>query len=280
MTPETLARLGPAVERPGIHLGVWSENGELFIWGTTRFVPLWCFVLEVASPGLLVVKYRQSEPSTKFVNIAVLEGSRAKFISQTPLNSVNPALLSSNPLMVFYASSGHEESDSMLVRIALAMRDHRRGGSLLVVPKGTSQWRDSIVQPMTYAVTPEYDFDEHSAERMHLSVDALAGATAVDGATVISDELRLLAFGVKITPRDGRPRVDRVLLHEPLEGAVPLIIEPTQLGGTRHLSAAQFVQDQRDSFVLVASQDGRFTMFSWLESAQIVEAYRLEDLLL
>ena len=38
---------------------------------------------------------------------------------------------------------------------------------------------------------------------------------------------------------------------------------PGALGGTRHLSAAQFVRDQPDALALVASQDGRFTIFAW-----------------
>src|SRR5438270_7443215 len=29
LSPEPLTRLGPAVERPGIHLGVWEEHGAL-----------------------------------------------------------------------------------------------------------------------------------------------------------------------------------------------------------------------------------------------------------
>src|SRR5262245_37654554 len=41
-----LARLAPAVERPGIHLGVWRDGGKLVVWGTTRAVPSSCFVLE------------------------------------------------------------------------------------------------------------------------------------------------------------------------------------------------------------------------------------------
>ena len=33
-----------------------------------------------------------------------------------------------------------------------------------------------------------------------------------------------------------------------------MMVEPAQLGGTRHLSAAQFVRDQHDAVALVASQ--------------------------
>src|SRR3989440_13036357 len=36
LTPTALSRLAPAVERHGIHLGVWRDAGELYVWGTTR----------------------------------------------------------------------------------------------------------------------------------------------------------------------------------------------------------------------------------------------------
>jgi hypothetical protein len=68
-----LARLSPAVERPGIHLGVWRNGGELAVWGTTRAIPSYCFVVEVLGPGLLVVKHRIREDSAKFRNVAVFE---------------------------------------------------------------------------------------------------------------------------------------------------------------------------------------------------------------
>ena len=45
-------------------------------------------------------------------------------------------------------------------------------------------------------------------------------------------------------------------------GNVGVVVQPTEHGGTRHLSAAQFVYDQRDALALVASQDGRFTVFA------------------
>lgn len=51
--PATLTRVAPAVERPGIHLGVWRGQGGLCVWGTTQAIPGFCFVLEVAAPGLL-----------------------------------------------------------------------------------------------------------------------------------------------------------------------------------------------------------------------------------
>ena len=72
-------------------------------------------------------------------------------------------------------------------------------------------------------------------------------------------------------------------LRKRLRGALPPVATettPALLGGTRHLSAAQFVQDQRDATALVASQDGGFTIFQWSEGDQVVHAYRVDVLLL
>jgi DNA integrity scanning protein DisA with diadenylate cyclase activity len=59
-----------------------------------------------------------------------------------------------------------------------------------------------------------------------------------------------------------------------------MLAEPAHFGGTRHLSAAQFVHDQPDAIALVASQDGRFTVFAWSPSEEIVQAHRIDALLL
>src|SRR5579862_5016734 len=40
LTPGGLTRLAPAVERRGIHLGVWRDPEELCVWGITRAIPV------------------------------------------------------------------------------------------------------------------------------------------------------------------------------------------------------------------------------------------------
>lgn len=97
---------------------------------------------------------------------------------------------------------------------------------------------------------------------------------------VLTDQCDLLAFGAKIGRREGWAQVERVLRTEPIEGAAARIVHPGELGGTRHLSAAQFGQDQRDSVALVASQDGHFTVFAWSPPQEMVHAFRIETLLL
>jgi hypothetical protein len=73
--------------------------------------------------------------------------------------------------------------------------------------------------------------------------------------------------------------VDQVRVLEPIVGDIPTLMAPAQLGGTRHLSAAQFVHDQHDALALVASQDGMFTVFVWSLEEQMVHAHRIEALL-
>jgi hypothetical protein len=117
-------------------------------------------------------------------------------------------------------------------------------------------------------------------DALHRAVDAIGGLTAVDGATVLSDRYDVLAFGAKIVRRKESTSVDQVVLTEPIEGNAPTTVHPSDLGGTRHLSAAQFVLDQRDGVAYVASQDGRFTIFAWSPCDQMVHARRVETLLL
>ena len=173
------------------------------------------------------------------------------------------------------------------------MRSHNRGGSLLVVPSGEEGWHESISQPLSYSVLWPYSElsevarEEPSAKQqrswrdaLFRSVDAVAGLTAIDGATVITSDFEVLAFGAKILRRRGANPVEQVAVVEPTEGSTPQIVHPGQLGGTRHLSAAQFAFDQRNALSFVASQDGPFTIFSWAECENMLYAYRVETLLL
>jgi len=97
---------------------------------------------------------------------------------------------------------------------------------------------------------------------------------------VMTDNYELLAFGAKIARKRGSPQVEMVTVTEPVIGGEARTVTPAQLGGTRHLSAAQFVHDQRDAIALVASQDGRFTVFAWSPFEGMVHAHRVEALLL
>ena len=308
LEPSALTRLAAAVEHPGIHLGVWpvlaatssngaaasarqARDGNLSVWGTTHLIPPFCFVVEVVGPGLLVLKHRPRHESRKFVNLAVLEGDRIKIIDERASRVADcPGLLTS--MLGFDYAWLQDDALNVQVQIALAMRRHGRGGILLVVPNEDQAWRESIVHPIRYTVQPPFDELTHLlrdresmpahewGEAISRAIDALAGLTAVDGATVVTDRYELQAFGAKIGRLDGGAAVDEVVVTEPIVGAVAERMHPGQLGGTRHLAAAQFVHDQRGAVALVASQDGRFTIFAWSPCDNAVHAHRVETLLL
>jgi hypothetical protein len=292
LMPGTLIKLAPAVERPGVHLGVWHERDELYVWGATRVIPSFCFVLEVIEPGLLVVKHRRMDGFGKFANVAVLKGEQVKVVDEQGTSLPDcPALVTS--LLGFTSPSAWNDSVNVLVQLSASMRAHGHGGSLLVVPAGTEAWRRSIVHPILYSIVPAFsgladlmrqNATDRSASRwqaaLRRAVDTVAGLTAVDGATVISDQYELLAFGAKIRRAEGKAPVERMIVTEPIVGDVAVLVHPAQNGGTRHLSAAQFVYDQRDALALVASQDGRFTIFAWSPCEEMVHAHRVDTLLL
>jgi hypothetical protein len=224
----------------------------------------------------------------------VLKGKRVKVIDEKGTSLPDcPALLTA--LLAFTSPeewSKDHNSVNILVQLAASMRAHGHGGSLLVVPAGDDGWRESIVHPIQYAISPPYTglshvLDQQATEEDHLwdaslrkAVDTVGGLTAVDGATVINEHYEALAFGVKIRRAGGSAPVEQMVITEPIVGDVAEVVHPAHNGGTRHLSAAQFVYDQRDALALVASQDGRFTVFAWSPCEQMVHAHRVDSLLL
>jgi hypothetical protein len=181
----------------------------------------------------------------------------------------------------------------LLVQLAVSMRGHGRGGCLLVVPADSESWRESVVSPIAYSVSPAFSglaelSDKTPAgartivlrKELARTIDWIAGLTAVDGAVVMNNRYDLLGFGAKITRRRHFPQVEQVILTEPIQQAATALVHPEELGGMRHFSAAQFVHDQRDAVALVASQDGRFTIFEWSAAESMVHGHRVETLLL
>ncbi|MGA2600705.1 MAG: putative sensor domain DACNV-containing protein [Bryobacteraceae bacterium] len=292
LSPDALVKVGAAAERAGIHIGVWPEGDELRAWGLTTAIPPLCFVLEVTAPGLLVIKHQRGQKAGKYVNVAVLEGDQIKIIDERASSLPDcPSLISS--LLGFESPSSWTHTINVLVQLAVSMREHARGGLLLLVPAGSSEWSESIVQPLSYAVSPPFSNLARLAretpegqrarvweEELNRFVDAIGGLTAVDGATVMNSDYELLGFGAKVQRRKGSLPVDQVAFTEPIAGNAAALVHPEHIGGTRHLAGAQFTHDQHDALALVASQDGRFTVFAWSPCENMVHAHRVDSLLL
>lgn len=247
-------------------------------------------MLDVSEPGLLVVKHRQYQGLGKFTNLAVLTGDQVKMVNGSSASRPDcPELLS----CLLGLNSTAEKPVRVLVQLAVSMRSHQHGGILLIVPASSQTWQEPILHPMKYTVTPAFpgladligqDPGDQEQDIWKASfrqeVDHFGGLTAIDGATIINDRYELKAFGTKIGRRERSTPVEQILLTEPVDGVAAAKVHPAQNGGTRHLSAAQFVYDQRDSLACLASQDGRFTIFSWSSYEDMVQAHRIDSLLL
>ncbi len=291
-TPKTLAKLSPGYERAGIHLGIWHHENELYVWGATLSLPNCCFVLDISEAGQVVIKHRRIDGFGKFSNIAVLAGDEIKIVDeQNSTNGSCPEIVSS--LLDFSSVTSRNDTINVMLQLAVSMRTHKRGGTILVVPSNTKEWRESISHPLHYAIKPAFSGLADLIKKNQIDnsipnwqallakeVDIIGGLTAIDGATIINDEYKLLAFGEKIVQRIGQPIIERVIETEPIKENNPTIVFPSQTDGTRHLSAAQFVQDQSNAIAMVASQDGRFTVFAWSTKDQLVKAHRIDSLLL
>lgn len=289
LIPQHLVKLSPAVIEPGIHLGVWHDGEDLCIWGTTHDVPPSCFILEVIEAGLLVIKQKHESIGSKFMNLVVLQGNQIKMVDEQWGDSRYPEIIST--LLGFSLPELKGESVNILVELALAMRRHGRGALLLIVPPDNSNWLMSIVQPISYQLNPAYillptengeglsGYNDYKA-RLFRAINSIGGFSAIDGATVMTSDHKLLAFGAKVARSNKGFPVDKFLLSEPIKNGQAEVFEINKIGGTRHLAAAQFVHDQRDAMAMVASQDGLFTVFVWSEEIEMVHAHRIDTLLL
>ena len=150
-----------------------------------------------------MLKHRPRHESRKFVNVAVLEGDRIKIVDERASLIADCPAAADVDARLRRRRVLSDDALNVQVQLALSMRRHGRGGILLVVPSGTDAWRESIVHPITYAVDPAFsELADLLAQRRRQAgrtngrrrrgraIDALAGLTAVDGATVMTDALR------------------------------------------------------------------------------------------
>ena len=141
--------------------------------------------------------------------------------------------------------------------ISLAVRTHEPGELLVSFDFGVAGFTAFNKGPLT-------SHQQRSArEDADQSLEVIGKLTAVDGATLVTFDLDVLAFGAKIRAKNVDHKPERLLISEPFEGSVAREIGLSELGGTRHQSAAQFVFDQKDAIAIVASQDGGLSVLGW-----------------
>jgi sensor domain DACNV-containing protein len=293
---ERIVKLAPAIDGQMQAIGIWKDkNDKLEIWGFCDSTSLGMSI-ETYGAGQLIVSYNYKG---KFL----ITGTRVEKIDSLKYEISSISIPKELPSQVLSETlslliSQHKK-DSSLKKIASHMLSHNHGGSLLIVPNN-DQWKASIGDDLMYG-TDSYDVLKEATERWDEVWEKFpnkgflfAGSTefyraneelwrvqkrigqltAIDGATLITTDLTVLAFGAKIKPINSNDTPNKVLLIEPFEGSKPIESSLASLGGTRHKSAAQFVFDQKSSIALIASQDGRLSAFTWDAENQMVKVIK------
>jgi hypothetical protein len=131
-------------------------------------------------------------------------------------------------------------------------------------------WQSDLPDYMKNAITSAVGQRPWYNER---DVRAVAALARVDGAIVMTKDLRVVGFGAKIAVRSSTPPSVSMFRAEP--GSQGIVISPLEeVGGTRHQSAARFVDAHRDSVALVVSQDGHMSVLHWNDEDDSVAVVR------
>jgi sensor domain DACNV-containing protein len=289
-----LSKIATAFESTNQKLRVWfNSNGEIEIWGFAKsyFDDL---ALEITTflPGQLLIHTKPRDfPRDRFLlTFSETEKVITTFslldllLSESELSKLNITEDKENWLRL---TKRRDRRYGFLIDIINKMSSHANGGTVLFVPE--SHWdsvlSESIKQPITYR--PEGGFDAIkrrliAEENEHVysytsqipnstlpwsfqkDADFLGQLTAVDGATILTKDFEVLAFGAKIKESSASGSRE-ICIQRPFEGKGSVSIDISDFGGTRHQSAAHFVMDQlqKDVFAIVASQDGRVSIIFW-----------------
>jgi len=276
-TSEKLAKMAPAIGSPqSSALVTPDDNGNLVIWGLSRFwgTP---FSIKVLDPGQLIVSFGMK-------NVAAISGSKA----------VVPIRYGSISSSIWSPFERHNEEDhsawsdllfNQVLEVVRAVRRLGHGGALIIVPDGEG-WRELVDKPIPYQPSGRYspvketltalqeltkDDSPRSDDRSYYwrmldeAITSIAQLTAVDGAVVITPDLDVLGFGVKLKAVVEPPECTEIVCIDPLDQTDSLT--PVRLGeefrGTRHQSAARFVFCHKQAVAIVVSQDRNVTAFVW-----------------
>lgn len=190
------------------------------------------------------------------------------------------------------------------------------GGTLLIVRKGNVDWEPHISPGHSFSKSPSLSqsfcgfqsatktelgsmsdvlsaldllnwrvlgYPRSTKERwlaeIEICMAVISRISSIDGAVILDSSLSMIQVGAKVLTNP--PGLESVSIcapngPEPEKLAHLVVTSTDKLGGTRHRSAANFVNGYPNGAAIVASQDGRLTLF--LKDAETVVGFRLEDL--
>jgi hypothetical protein len=241
--------------------------------------------------------------------IAILQGGKVHI----PTNPASDLNLMSLVAHTFDSDRSFPERMKLawcLLRIVATIHRHGHGGALVFVPASSDSWKQHIKFSYEFDSSTsvlrdrlqDFETANHKAKEISnsfmmgqnveipqlaplhlqsveahralvdLTLQSIGDLSAIDGALIMDDELTVLGFGAKLHAEVEEEC--QVIFYDTFRGEVEKIAPVAEFSGTRHQSAARFVHKNNDALVFVASQDGRLTLFIWLNNDHMVRALR------
>jgi len=312
LTPENVAKLAP-VATDLARIGVQRGEAGLVIWGVNPGHATFLNVRAVA-PGHIVV-------SMDFENLASFRGNEGvSLVTEHPtkgphgLGRLHVMALLGDCFASTQSPAKRVLTGLCLLMTADAMRAHRNGGTILVLPDredartGALEWLELGPNRLVDSVGLQPIFDKYLPMLNDMAdpvgaatlVDGLGGylinrreradpsllqpttvlgnLTAIDGALVVTEEFEILAFGATIRQPSTGPIKDVIYRRSFLDYNNPARqgaeVRIGALGGTRRRSSAMFVANNYDTVALTASHDGPLSFAAWFVNVGEVEGPR------
>lgn len=198
-----------------------------------------------------------------------------------------------------------QQKGADLSRICSQMFNSGCGGTILLVRENHEGWKDSLKEvsyendylhkytyrniALKYKVAEEIQQMAEAQKQLNpderesvtnkitsatlmarKSLNDISDLTKIDGATILSENLDVLAFGAKI----GAPAIEgkEIAITDPFEKSELKNINKSDWKvGTRHTTAAEFVNAQRNCIAVVVSEDRKVSVISWDDSLDLVK---------
>jgi len=305
-----IVRLAPAVP-PGRCLGVVQVDDGFHISGfahKSAISALETVVVETAEPGTVRVDVGPFRPFAvldgRSNEIIEATGSDLAHFLRRKLEKAFP------PADILETQAIWRECLALadLVRMIL---DGSHGGAVLIVPTDTDDWlkflspfpyrfevadtgvhdviraelsdtdaQGKLFMDLSQAPLPEelknrinIAFPRSAWGGAHAAMQAIAPLAGVDGAVVMTHDLKLLGFGAKIGFELG-PDVP-VNRFQAKPGHQPIVSSHLEdLGGMRHQSAARFIAANKGAVAIVVSQDRHVSVMNWEDTLSAVSVVR------
>lgn len=285
---------------PSTPLAVQARGQGLEIWGTLDSAPMFAIRLRVAGAAIVIATDGHDV-------IAVLE--RGEVHLPKKASDLSWVVIVANALDKAKTFPQRLAIATRIRRAVLAMHRQGHGGALVIVPAGNDSWASwvspgfrfdptastAVLGLLGELETAEKRFEELESgatpqipqsllplfsksvavhqDLVNSMLRSIGDLSAVDGAVVMDEDLRVLGFGAKL---GGSAGSFDVMVLDALSGE-SATASYSDLGGTRHQSAARFVLQNPESMIFVASQDGRLTLFAWVvDSGKVAAIRRLE----